>query len=176
MTRYRRFLSKHKKDVLPSTTFPVEISLVVMKLVWDPHNTLVEILLVDYEMTAVLPALYSDKIFCLMIIVEVCKQLRYRNSENINFPNLFTVWELYLCWHARSTQLTSLYVHPRSWSASWPRSCSTWNRIKSWKASFTHPLKKRKPISQWVPWNLEVEAEIYEINQQLPKFSSLSLK
>ena len=66
---------------LPATAFPVEISVVEVQLVWDPHDALAEVLLVDDEVAAVLPALHTHEVLGLVIIVEVSQQLRHGYSE-----------------------------------------------------------------------------------------------
>ena len=60
---------------LPSATFPVKVSLVEVQLVWYPHYTLAEVLLVDDEVAAILAALHPNKVLCLVIIFEVRQQL-----------------------------------------------------------------------------------------------------
>ena len=65
---------------LPPATFPVEVSLVQVKLVRYPHNTLAEVLLVDDEVTAVLPALHPDKVLGLVIILEMGQELGHGDS------------------------------------------------------------------------------------------------
>ena len=65
---------------LPPATFPVEVSLVEVKLVRYPHNTLAEVLLVDDEVTAVLPALHPDKVLGLVIILQMGQELGHGDS------------------------------------------------------------------------------------------------
>ena len=55
----------------PPATFPVEVSLVEVQLVRYPHNTLAEVLLVNDEVTAVLPSLHPDKVLGLVIILQM---------------------------------------------------------------------------------------------------------
>lgn len=63
-----------KNDYLPPAAFSVKISIIEMKLVRDPHDTLREILLINNKMTTVFSRLNSDKILSLMIRIKMTQK------------------------------------------------------------------------------------------------------
>ena len=82
---------------LPPATFPVEVSLVEVKLVRYPHNTLAEVLLVDDEVTAVLAPLHPDKVLGLVIILEMSQEFGHGDSLLTGEVHAVDKSELTLC-------------------------------------------------------------------------------
>ena len=71
------------KTLLAPAALSIEVTIIEMKLVWDPHDALWEIFLINNKMTAIFPSLNSDKVFSLMIRVKMTQKFWHRYPEKI---------------------------------------------------------------------------------------------